>query len=76
MLQSHFKGIITKRVKTSGQVNLPALFLEHSLQMLLLLSHISMASFYVTYSILELLPDFQCKFEIPPEAYIKVKQSR
>ena len=42
--------------------------------MLSLPPHISVTSFYVIYNILELSSDFQCKFVIPLEAYIKAKQ--
>ena len=70
------KGInITKREKKSGQINVPVSFLEHNLQMLSLPPHISVTLFYAIYNILELSPDFQCKFVIPPEAYIKGKES-
>ena len=61
--------------KKSGQINLPVSFLEHNLQMLSLPPHISVTLFYAIYNILELSPDFQCKFVIPPEAYIKGKES-
>ena len=70
------KGInITKREKKSGQINVPVSFLEHNLQMLSLPPHILVTSFYVIYNILELSSDFQRKFVIPLEAYIKGKQS-